>query len=61
MVECGNRPVGPSHFEATFAQTRKRLRRCNFVKQMKIDIQHCRRFRLLGNDVSVPDLFKKSP
>ena len=59
VVHGGDMPVWPAQFASRQAQTIEGLRRCDFMHQMKVDINQRRFARRLGDDVLLPDLLKE--
>lgn len=51
--------IRAAHFEPALAQPVKSLRGGDFVHQMQVNVKHCRRAGLLGNDMPLPDFVKK--
>ncbi len=60
MIHRGQCAIGAANFQPLSAQQRERLRRSDFVDEMQIHVQHCRRINGLGdNFVRFPDFFEQ--
>jgi hypothetical protein len=59
VVHGGYVPIRPTELALCQAQAIEGLWRCDFVNEMKVDINQRRFARRLGDDVLLPDLLKE--
>ena len=59
MICSANRSFRTSHFAACLSQTFERLGRCDFVNEMKIDIEKSWFVLRFSDDVGTPEFFEK--
>ena len=59
MIHCCQNFVWISYRQTLISQRLKCLGRCNFMNEVKVNIEYCGcLFSLLKNQMIVPDLFK---
>ena len=57
VIDCRNRFVWTPNGELTISQSCECLRRRHLMNKVKIDVQNCRRFGFLRNNMRIPDFF----